>query len=684
MSGARRIVGFVALDVVGEFAHEPYQFLDIPFVPGRENRPADPLARRVHRIGHGFALRRHDRFAHATVGAACLSLDKTEALQFGDLPTDGRVVAPDAVGEIDHPDRAPPLDADQQWKQRTIERDAGLPDHGLVALGAVHDADDVDQRAVQIPDLFRFMCILHIISPCSPPYYVHPTHMEMAMTEHFACDVLICGAGAAGLTLAIELARRGISFRLIEKMDGPFRGSRGKGIQPRTQEIFEDLGILDRVVAAGGLYPPQREYRDDGSHAETLVMEQQDPTSAEPYHLALLVPQFLTEAVMRERLLELGHRPEFGCELVGFEQDEVGVTVRIAGKAGEQVTRVRCLVGADGGRSFVRNALDIGFPGKTLGVRAVVADVVLTGLGRDAWHRFSEGSMARQMSLCPLAGTAMFQLQAPIPLEGDIDLSAEGLAAMVAERVGRDDIRIQSVSWASAFTMNARLADRYRVGRALLVGDAAHIHPPTGGQGLNTSVQDAYNLGWKLAAVLRGAPDTLLDSYEEERRPIAASMLGLATRLLDAAKRGEMRRGREVHQLDIGYPESSLALEKPERLHGLLAGDRAPDAPIRGVAGQQTRLFELFQGAHWTLLGSEVARDAVRPRPGLHIHTFGSRGDVVDAHGHFRDAYALACGDWALVRPDGYVGAIVTSNEVEALERYFENVGLGLKDGAHA
>ena len=495
------------------------------------------------------------------------------------------------------------------------------------------------------------------------------------MTKHFSADVLICGAGAAGLTLAIDLARRGLSFRLIEKLDGPFRGSRGKGIQPRTQEVFEDLGILDRVVAAGGLYPPQREYRADGSYAE-LPVEHESPTPVEPHQLPLMVPQFLTEGVMRERLTELGHSPAFGCELVGFEQDADGVTARLSSQAGEETLRVRYLVGADGGRSFVRQALGIGFPGKTLGVRAVVADVVLTGLGREAWHRFNEGAMDAQMSLCPLAGTDLFQLQAPIPLEGDIDLSAEGLTAMVAGRTGRDDIHIHSISWASAFNMNARLADRYRVGRVLLVGDAAHVHPPTGGQGLNTSVQDAYNLGWKLAAVAGGACETLLDSYEEERRPIAADMLGLATKLLDAARQGDMRRGREVHQLDLGYPGSSLALEQPERAGGLLAGDRAPDAPIMGASGQPTRLFERFKGAHWTLLGYEVQRHAVLPRSGLHIHTFGVIGDLLDAGGHFREAYALASGDWVLIRPDGYVGAIVASGDIEALERYLRTVGL--------
>ncbi|MBY5418903.1 FAD-binding protein (plasmid) [Rhizobium leguminosarum] len=497
------------------------------------------------------------------------------------------------------------------------------------------------------------------------------------MTENSTVDVLISGAGAAGLTLAIELARRGVSFRLIEKLNDPFRGSRGKGIQPRSQEVFEDLGILDRIVAQGGTYPRQREYRDDGSVSESDAVAVGEPTPAEPYHLPLMVPQFLTEGVMRERLLELGRRPEFASELIGFEQDEAGVTARLKGTSGEETIRVRWLVGADGGRSFVRHALDIGFPGKTLGVRAVVADVMLTGLDRDAWHRFGDGDMQRQIAICPLAGTDLFQIQGPIPLEGEVDLSAAGLTALVEERTGRDDIEVQSVSWASAFHMNARLADRYRLGRVFLAGDAAHTHPPTGGQGLNTSVQDAYNLGWKLAAVTAGAPDPLLDSYEEERRPVAAAVLGLATNLLDAMKRGDMRRGRDVHQLDIGYPSSSsFALEKPERNAGLFAGDRAPDAPLKGAAGQPTRLFELFRGPHWTLLGYEAEQAAVPQRPGLHIHRIGRRGDVIDEGGHFHDAYGLASGDWVLVRPDGYVGAIIASAHAWALEAYLANVGL--------
>jgi len=506
--------------------------------------------------------------------------------------------------------------------------------------------------------------------------------MEIAMTKTFSADVLICGAGAAGLTLAIDLARRGIACRLIDKIEGPFPGSRGKGIQPRTLEVFEDLGALAAIVAAGGPYPFQRVHHADGSATDSSLFEHHDPTPAEPYAVPLMVPQFKTEAVLRDRLDAMGHAPGFGCALVGFDQDQDGVTARVSSRAGEEIIRTRYLIGADGGRSFVRKALGIGFPGKTLGVRALVADVTLTGLGRDAWHRFNEGDMATQLMVCPLAGTDLFQIQAPIPFEAEADLSASGLNAMLAERTGRNDIRVHAISWASAYTMNARLADHYRMGRVFLAGDAAHIHPPTGGQGLNTSIQDSYNLGWKLAAVLGGAPEALLDTYEEERRPIAAGILGLSTKLLSAAQSGDIRRGRETRQLDLGYPDSSLALEQPRRSAGIRAGDRAPDAPVRDTAGNERRLFDLFKGPHWTLLTDAVAPDRVLPLPGVHRHRFGPDGDLIDAAGYFRAAYGSQSGDCFLIRPDGYVGAIVTADQRGALGAYFRGVGIGRRERA--
>ncbi|MBN9091345.1 MAG: FAD-dependent oxidoreductase [Reyranella sp.] len=469
-------------------------------------------------------------------------------------------------------------------------------------------------------------------------------------------DVLICGAGAAGLTLAVELARRGVAFRLIDAAAQPFHGSRGKGIQPRTLEVFEDLGIVDRMVAAGGPYPPQRVHRD-GGFDDSPFMEISDPTPREPYRIPLMLPQHKTEAILRERLAELSHRPRYGEALESFTQDADGVAAIVNGAP----MRVRYLIGCDGGRSTVRQTLSIGFPGETLGVRALVADLDLEGLSRDAWHRWNDGK-PESMSLCPLMGTDQFQLQARIPGDGEVDLSAVGLEAMIASRTRRDDLKVHSVSWASAYSMNARLADRYQVGRVFLAGDAAHTHPPTGGQGLNTSVQDSYNLGWKLAAALDGA-SSLLATYEEERRPIAAGMLGLATRLLQATRTGGgNRRGRAEQQLDLGYPESSLA-------RGPNAGNRAPDAPVRGAAGQPTRLFTLFQGTHWTLLVYD-APSPIAARAGLRIYRVG--GDIVDDQGLVREHYGLAPGDCVLVRPDGYIGAM--TRDAAVLDRYLDAV----------
>lgn len=496
------------------------------------------------------------------------------------------------------------------------------------------------------------------------------------MPDETTLDVLISGAGAAGLTLAIELARRGVSFRLIDRLATPFHGSRGKGIQPRTLEVFEDMGVVDRLVAAGGPYPIQRHYGADGTFRDSPSTDSGAPTPQEPYRETLMVPQFLTEGVLRDRLAELGHRPHYASELTGFTQDANGVSIRVTNPAGTQTLRARWLVGGDGGRSFVRHELGTAFPGKTLGVRAIVADVTLSGLSREVWHRYAEGDMEHQVAICPLAGTDLFQIQGPIPSEGEIDLSAEGLTRLLAERTGRADIVVDTVSWASAYVMNARLAERYRTGRVFLMGDAAHIHPPTGGQGLNTSVQDAYNLGWKLAAVLRGAPDALLDSYDRERRPVAADMLGLATGLLAAMKQGDTRRGRDVQQLDIGYFGASPALLASERGGPLRAGDRAPDACLRGAGGQMRRLFDLYRGSHWTLLAFETDAVPLPVREGLHIHAIGPGRELSEEGDTIRQGYGLDPGDCVLVRPDGYVAAIVAPDQRAQLERFLGEVGL--------
>lgn len=455
-------------------------------------------------------------------------------------------------------------------------------------------------------------------------------------------SVLICGAGPAGLTLAVCLARHGVPFRIVDKRPGPFVGSRGKGIQPRTLEIFEDLGVLDRILDAGGAYPAQCVHSAEGDRIENGISAV-SPTPTEPFGQPWMVMQSLTEGILRECLGTFGVSVEWSTAVTGVTQGDA-VSTQLTSPAGVEALASRYVVGADGGRSTLRELSGIPFPGNTLGVRAVVADLELSGLDTRYWHRYNEGDMTRQVSLCPLQGTALVQLQAPLPPDGDVDVTPDGLSRFIAERCGRNDLHVSAVPWASVYVMNARLADRYREGSAFLVGDAAHIHPPTGGQGLNTSIQDAYNLGWKLAAVHAGADERLLDTYEEERRPIAAGMLGLSTRFLDAASKGSMRRGRDAQQLDLAYRESSLNVEVPARTEGLRAGDRAPDAWLWSETGEKVRLFELFRGPHWTRL------------------VVGPDGDGPawsDLDGIFAGAYRPTAGDCFVIRPDGYIGAIL-------------------------
>lgn len=487
-------------------------------------------------------------------------------------------------------------------------------------------------------------------------------------------DVLICGAGAAGLTLAVDLARRGINFRLIDKSAEPFRGSRGKGIQPRSLEVFDDLGMLERMMAIGGPYPKFRNYRG-ADYVETDFVETRELTPGEPYSRPLMLPQYLTEAVLRDRLTELGHRVEFGSELVALAQDDHSVEAKIGIGGCVETVRARFLIGADGGHSFVRRALDIGFAGETLPGRGLVADVSLEGLTREVSHRWNADRPFEQILLFPLAGTELFQLQGPMPAQGEVDVSASGLERLIAERTGRTGIHVHDVKWASVFGMNMRVADHYRSGRVLLVGDAAHVHPPTGGQGLNTSIQDAYNLGWKLAAVLGGAPDSLLDTYETERRPIAVSVLELTLAFLQAAKRGDMRRGREAHEMDLGYFDSPLSVDRRAVPGKLRAGARAPDAPCHTADGLPIRLFEVLRGPHWTLIryGSNMPKRPALP-DGIRCLTIAEHGDLRDTGGYFADGYGLSAGDWVLIRPDGYVGAIIPAGQETVLEKYFEQV----------
>jgi 2-polyprenyl-6-methoxyphenol hydroxylase-like FAD-dependent oxidoreductase len=200
-------------------------------------------------------------------------------------------------------------------------------------------------------------------------------------------DVLIVGAGAAGLTLAIDLARRGVRFALVEQLAKPFGGSKGKGLQPRSLEVFEDLGLLQPVLAEAGLYPPVVNY-DGRSELGRIETAARTPTEAEPYPNSLMLPQWRTEAILRDRLQQLGADVAWGVELVGFVAQSGAVRAELRTPAGARALRAKYLVGCDGGRSAVRKALGLGFPGERRPFRMLLADAPVTGLPAGVWARW--------------------------------------------------------------------------------------------------------------------------------------------------------------------------------------------------------------------------------------------------------------------------------------------------------
>lgn len=461
--------------------------------------------------------------------------------------------------------------------------------------------------------------------------------------------VLIAGAGPTGLTLAIELTRRDVAVRIVEQADGPFLGSRGDGLQPRTLEVFEDLGVLDAVLAAGELPWPIRGYDGHDVVFEGRMAEIEEPRPDVPYPNGVMLGQSRTEGILRARLAELGGAVEFGTALTGFTQDADGVTATLATAGGAETVRASHLVGADGGRSTVRKTLGIPFEGVTdESIRMLLGDVAADALDREHVHWFGDPATPRAgIMMSPLPGTDQFQFAAP--LEGEPTL--EGLQALLDRTSGRTDIELRDLTWSTVWRPNVRLAARFREGRVFLAGDAAHVHPPTGGQGLNTGVQDAYNLGWKLAD---GDP-ALLDTYETERRRVAQEVLELSSRILRRYAEGSAdahERGAETRQLGLTYRTA------PASAGIVAAGDRAPDAPLRTPDGRSVRLFELFRGPHATTLVFGTPAPAgpnawVVARPGAAVP-----GALVDADGHAHRAYGASTGTVVSVRPDGYLAAV--------------------------
>jgi 2-polyprenyl-6-methoxyphenol hydroxylase-like FAD-dependent oxidoreductase len=464
-------------------------------------------------------------------------------------------------------------------------------------------------------------------------------------------EVLVVGGGPTGLVLACELAVRGVGVRVVDRSDRFYGGSRADGIQPRTMEVFADLGVVDRILAGGDLGIEMKAYQGDEVVWEGRMTEPVEPTPAVPYPNPWFVPQFRTEEILRDRLAELDVHVELSTELTGFTQDADGVTATLAN--GETV-RVKYLVGADGGASTVRKTLGIAFPGETDdNTTMMFADARVEGIGRDHGRIWQVGDAA--VSVLPLAGTDLFVVVAP-PREDGTESVRDYLRRQVTAASGRSDIVLTEVTWHTTWRANTRLAERFRDGRVFLAGDAGHVHPPTGGQGMNTGIGDAYNLAWKLAATLDGASETLLDTYEPERMAAARLALALSTALLEKHRRGDEDahvRGPELYGLTLNYRDGRLAMDDRAVPGTLMAGDRTPDAPVV-VGGRPARLFELFQGPHWTLLCFGTTFD--RPfGPDVDVHA------VTAADEHLRAAYDMADGTFALIRPDGYL-ALVTAD----------------------
>ncbi|GAA3886252.1 FAD-dependent monooxygenase [Saccharothrix violaceirubra] len=461
--------------------------------------------------------------------------------------------------------------------------------------------------------------------------------------------VLIIGAGPTGLTLAVDLARRGVDFRIVDRAPRPFGGSRGKGLQPRTLEVLDDLGVIDGILASGRMNPMFLAHRGDEVIGTWPMYEHREPTSTVPYPGSLIIAQFRVEAILRARLEELGGKVEQGVALEDFTQDEDGVTAVLDGLP----VRARYLVGADGGRSFVRKKLGVEFAGETWeDQRMLLADVRLDGLDREHWHIWPEPA-AERVALCPLPGTDLFQFQAPAGADAT-EPTFEDIRSLLAERAG---LVVHEVTWTSLYRANVRMVDRYRVGRVFLAGDAAHVHSPAGGLGMNTGIQDAYNLGWKLAA----GTEVLLDSYEAERLPIAAWLLGTSSRLHKAMATDGVpgKRGDETFQLHLNYRGGPLATAGR-------SGDRAPDATCV-VDGEPTRLFDLMRGPGFVVFGVDVSVADVRA-----AHPEVAAYRLADPDGSFAQGYDVAPGTLVLVRPDGYIAT--TSADPAEIVAYLDRI----------
>jgi 2-polyprenyl-6-methoxyphenol hydroxylase-like FAD-dependent oxidoreductase len=457
-------------------------------------------------------------------------------------------------------------------------------------------------------------------------------------------QVLVVGAGPVGLFMAAELNRHGVSCRIVDMNDGPTHDSRAASIQARTLEILDSVGLADEFVQAGNICHAKASYTSNDKLIKYLTFDELES----PFTFVLQLPQSQTERMLAQYLARLGTEVERRVELVAFEQDEDGVRATLRSPDGGQETaKVSYLVACDGAHSTVRHALGVSFSGDDYPTDLISADVQVDWkLPRDEQISFfaAEG----MLTFFPLArGRA--EIVADLgPAPGDhLPPGAPALEDLQAIFNARTPGGVLSdVIWSVRYRVHSRQAERYQVGRVFLVGDAAHICSNIGGQGMNTGMQDAYNLGWKLGLVLNArSPASLLDSYNPERHQAGRDMLCLSDHLHRTALREEphlsfseslrrqlardlasqevmqQRMRRAVAELNIGYRHSPIVAEHDRFLPefheahasvlgwhdfgaGPRAGDRAVDARVMLHPGRESiRFFQRLRGtAHHVAL----------------------------------------------------------------------------------
>ncbi|GAB3740877.1 FAD-dependent monooxygenase [Amycolatopsis oliviviridis] len=468
-------------------------------------------------------------------------------------------------------------------------------------------------------------------------------------------DVVIAGAGATGLMLSCELRLAGVEVVVADRLAGRTGESRAGGMHARTLEILDQRGVLDRFLAAGERQPV--------SHFSGLWLDFDESESRHAYPLNL--PQSAIERLLEEWAAELGVRVRWLSEVSGIRQDDAGVTVDLS-TAGAAPTplRARYLVGCDGGRSTVRKLSGIAFPGTPATMAGLLGDVRLPGLPEDyIFMRRGPGGHVSVFALEPGWHRVITSEFDRLP-DRDEPATFEQLRESLFRLVGTD-WGMCDPQWVSRFSDAARQAARYREGRVLLAGDAAHIHYPSGGQGLNVGVQDAVNLGWKLASVVRGeAPDTLLDSYHDERHAVGARVLRNVQAQVALVRPGAQTDAlRDVFASLVEFEDvnrylrgmlTALDIRYPADGDHPLAGRRVPDADLKTHEGT-ARLHELLHAARPVLLDLRGNADVAAA-----AEDWAGRVDLVEARSEDGHWPVPGCGEIPapaalLVRPDGHV-----------------------------